>query len=79
MFTGINSFWIVENNKPVMKKFIKLNSRNAANSINTFEFQDYILNCHMTNFEVLHKLIDFCFDSGENNFILVNYFGVRWV
>ena len=28
---------------------------------------------------MLHKLTDFCFDEGENNFILLNYFGARWV
>ena len=28
---------------------------------------------------VLRKLIDFCFDGRENNFVLLNYFGARSV
>ena len=27
---------------------------------------------------VLHHLIDFCFDGGENKFIQINKFGARW-
>ena len=28
---------------------------------------------------MLHKFVDFCFDEGESNFILLNYFRARWV
>ena len=28
---------------------------------------------------VLHHLIDFCFDGGENKFIQINKFGARWI
>ena len=59
----------------VLKTINKFNSRNAAKSINTF---DYLI-LHTKLPHVLHKLINFYFDGGENNFIFVNYFGARWV
>ena len=36
--TGVNSFWVLQINKPVLKTFNKLKSKNTAKSINTFEF-----------------------------------------
>ena len=79
-FTGVNSFWVVQSNKPVFKAINKLNKRNKAKSITTFDFSTlYTKLPHNKLLKVLHKLIDFCFDGGTKNFILINKFGARWI
>ena len=37
-FTGVNSFWVVENNKPVINSMSKLNRCKKASSVSTFDF-----------------------------------------
>ena len=37
-FTGANSFWVVQSNKPVLETINKLNSENVTESIATFKF-----------------------------------------
>ena len=79
-FTGVNSFWVVENNKPVINAMNNLNKRKKANSVSTFDFSTlYTKLPHDKLLMVLHKLIDFCFDGGENKYIVVKSYGARWV
>ena len=78
--TMINTFWVVQNNKPITDAINKLNKRNKANSISTFNFSTlYTKLPHNKLLMVLHHLIDFCFDGGENKFIQINKFGARWI
>ena len=78
-FSGVNTFWIVQNNKPITDAINKLNERNKANSISTFDFSTlYAKLPHNKLLMVLHHLI-FCFDGGENKFIQINKFGARWI
>ena len=73
-------FWVVQSNKPVLKTINKLNSRNVAKFINMFDFSTLHTKLpHDKLRTVLRKLIDFCFDGRENNFVLLNYFGARSV
>ena len=73
--TGVNSFWVVQSNKPVLQTINKLNSRKAAKSINTFDLSTlYTKLPHDKLQTMFHKFKDFCFDERENNFILLNYF-----
>ena len=37
-FAGVDSFWVVQSNKSVLRTINKVYSRNAAKSINTFDF-----------------------------------------
>ena len=46
-FTGVNSFWVVQSNKPVLKAINNLNSMNAAKPINTSDFSTL----HTKNFQ----------------------------
>ena len=79
-FSGVNTFWVVQNNKPITDAINKLNERNIANSISTFDFSTlYTKLPHNKLLMVLHHLIDFCFDGGENKFIQINKFGARWI
>ena len=77
-FTGVNTFWIVQNNKPVTDAVNKLNKRNKAKSISTFDFSHHTKLPHNKLLMVLHHLIDFCFDGGENKFIQFKNIGARW-
>ena len=74
------SFWIIKSNKPILETINKLNSRKVAKSIKSFEFSTlYIKLPHDKLQTMLRRFIDFCFDGRENNFILPNYFGTRWM
>ena len=78
-YTGVNSFWVVQNNRPVINAMKKLNTRNKAKSISTFDFATlYTKLPHDKLSDVLHKLIDFCFNGGEHKFIVISRFGARW-
>ena len=64
----------MQNNKPVTDAVNKLNKRNKAKSISTFDFSTlYTKLPHNKLLMVLHHLIDFCFDGGENKFIQKNW------
>ena len=78
-FTGVNTFWVVQNNKPVIDAMTKLNARNKARSISTFDFSTlYTKLPHDKLLDVLNKLIDFCFNGGNLKYIVVTKSGARW-
>ena len=79
-FTGVNTFWVVQNNKPVIDAMNGLNKRRKATSVSTFDFSTlYTKLPHNKLLMVLNSLIDFCFDGGECKYITVNNYGARWV
>ena len=79
-FTGVNTFWVIQSNKPVTKALNKLNTRNRAKYISTFDFSTLYTKLPHNKLEsVLHHLIDFCFDGGTKKFLLINKYGARWV
>ena len=49
-FTGVSTFWVVQNSKPVIDAMNRLNKRRKATSVSTFDFLPCILNCHIINF-----------------------------
>ena len=62
-FSGINTFWTILNNRPVIDNIKKLNKRNKANSITCFDFSTLYTNIpHNKLIKVLNELIDFCFN-----------------
>ena len=80
-FTGvINTFCVVQNNKPVIDAMNGLIKRRKATSVSTFDFSTlYTKLPHDKFLMALNSLIDFCFDGGESKFITVNNYGARWV
>ena len=78
VLTGIDTFWVVQNNKPVTDVMNGLNIQRKATSVSTFDFS--ILYTKLTLNKllmVLNSLIDFCFDGGESKHITVNNHGAR--
>ena len=78
-FSGVNNFWVVQNNKPVIDAMTKLNSRKRAKSISTFDFSTlYTKLPHDKLTNVLFKLIDFCFNGGGHKYVTISKYGARW-
>ena len=79
-FTGVNTFWVVQNNKAVIDAMNGLNKRRKATSISTFDISTlYTKLPHNKVLMVLNSLVDFCFDGAESKYITVNDYGACWV
>ena len=50
LFTGVNTFWVTQNNKPVIDAMNELNKRRKATSFSTFTVLPCIINNHIINF-----------------------------
>ena len=71
-FSGVKSFWVVQNNKPVIDAIHKLNHRNKASSIATFDFSTlYTKIPHDKLINVLNILTDFCFNAGDKRYLKI--------
>ena len=78
-FTGVNTFRVVQNNKPVIDAVNGLNKRRKTTSVSTFDLSLlYTKLLHNKLLTILNSLIDFYFD-GESKHITVNNYGTRWV
>ena len=79
-YNSIKTFWVIQNNENVIKSIEKLNCRNSAKSIKTFDFSTlYTKIPHHKLLDVLSELTDFCFQGGTHEQISVNNSGARWV
>lgn len=79
-YSSINSFWVIDNNKKVLKSIAKLNTRRSVKTINTFDFSTlYTKIPHSKLLFVLNELIDFCFKGGNHHLLSVNKSNARWV
>ena len=79
-FTGVNTFWVVQNNKPLIDATIGLNKQKKATSVSTFDFSTlYTKPPHNKFLMVRNSLIDFCFDGGESKYITINNYRACWV
>ena len=78
-FSGINSFWVIESNKPVIDCLKKLSSRKKAKSLSTFDFSTlYTKIPHDKLLAVLNELVDFCFSGGIKKFVKVHSGRAFW-
>ena len=77
-YSSIKTFWVIQNNENVIKSIEKLNSRNSAKSIKTYDFSTlYTKIPHQKLLDVLSELVDFCFQGGTHEQILVSDSGAR--
>ena len=79
-FSGIHSFWVIQNNLPVIKALDRINKKNAAKTISTFDFSTLYTNIpHDKLINVLDHTIDFAFKGKQFQNISVNDSGQpRW-
>ena len=78
-FSGVKSLWPVQNNQAVIDAIKKLNNRNKALSIATYDFFTLSTNIpHNELKNVIWELIHFCFKGRGKPFIALTKFGATW-
>ena len=79
-FSGINTFWVIQNNIPVLNTLNKINLKNNAKTISSFDFSTLYTNIpHTKLFEELSGIIKFIFKGGTKSTISINKYGIaRW-
>ena len=79
-WSGINTFWVIQNNNPVINSLFKINKRKSAKHISTFDFSTlYTKIPHDKLIYVLNQVIDFAFTGGTRNRICVASGIANWV
>ena len=63
VWSGIRSFWTIENSYPVISSINKLNKRKAAKSISTLDFSTLYTKIPHDKLYVLNQITDFAFMS----------------
>ena len=78
--SNYNKFWIIQNSDPVLESITRINKKNNAKSISTFDFSTlYTKLPHDKLVNELSKIIDFVFDAGSSKYIIVSPHGkVYW-
>ena len=72
-FSGIKSFWIIQNNKPLLDTITKINKRKSARNLSNFDFSTlYTMLPHDKLIDVLIKLIEFYFKGHTQDKININ-------
>ena len=75
-FSGIKSFWIIQNNKPLLDSITKINKRKSARNISNFDFSTlYTMLPHDKLIDILIKLIEFYFKGHTQDKVIVNLQG----
>ena len=75
-FSGIKSFWIIQNNKPLLDSITKINKRKNARNLSNFDFSTlYTMLPHDKLIDVLIKLIEFYFKGHTQDKININLNG----
>ena len=78
-FTGVKTFWVLQDKKPVVDSIRNLNKRRNAKSIMTFDFSTlYTKIPHDKLKEVLHELTDWCYKGCKRSKIVVDEYGATW-
>ena len=65
-YRNYNRFWVIENSKPVIEALKKINLKNAAKEISTYDFSTlYTKLPHDDLLNNLSKIVDFAFSGGN--------------
>ena len=79
-YSGVKTFWVIQNNEPVVESINKINKKRRAKSISTFDFSTlYTKIPHDKLIEVMNKMVDFCFQGDSHKVLSVSKSGCRWV
>ena len=78
-FSGIKHFWVIKNKDPVINALKKLNSRNNARSVATYDVSTLYTKIPHKKFKsVLNDITDFCFKGCPDSKINIIKSGARW-
>ena len=79
-FSGVNTFWVIQNSQPVLSTLDKINCKNNAKTISSFDFSTLYTNIpHSKLLDELSGIIKFIFKGGTRSSISINQFGIaRW-
>ena len=73
------TFCVIQNKTPLIDRIGKINKRNKAKSIMTFDFSTlYTKIPHNLLIQALNEIIDFCFKGGISNAVYVKEDRVSW-
>ena len=79
VWTGVSGFWVIQNNTPLVNRIEKINKRNKAKSVMTFDFSTlYTKIPHNLLIQALNEIIDFCFKGGISKAVYVTDNGASW-
>ena len=79
VWSGVNGFWVIQNNAPLINRINKINKRNRAKSIMTFDFSTlYTKIPHNLLLEALNEIIEFAFKGGTSDAVYVTKHGASW-
>ena len=78
-YSKVKKFWVVENYFPIIAKLNKINDRNNANCISTFDFETlYTKIPHNLLIKVLENCIEFVFNWNKNKIIKFSSSYIFW-
>ena len=79
VWSGIKTFWTIQNSYPVISSINKLNICKAAKSMSTFDFSTFYTKIpHDKLLYVLNEIIDLTFKSGKRDYVTVYNSGAFW-
>ena len=80
-YSGIKSYWIINNRDQVLKSVIKSREKRSAKCVSSFDFSTlYTKIPHDKLVDVLSKIVDFVFRGGTRNKIAINRSGcANWL
>ena len=74
--TWTKTFWVIQNNNSPLESIQKINKRNNAKQISTFDFSTlYTKIPHDELLEVLYNIVDFVFKGGTRDVISIDRLG----
>ena len=78
-YSGVQRYWIVENNDQVLKNMNELSDRRSARNIQMFDFSNMYTKIPQEDLkEKLKILVDMAFKGGTNQFIRVSKNSAHW-
>ena len=78
-YTGIERFWIIENNAQVLEDIKLINSKRNARNIKTFDFSILYTKIPLEDLkEKLKEIVDKAFKGGHNKYIQITSKTARW-
>ena len=78
-FSGVKTFWVIQNKDPVVKAMKSISTRKRATSISTFDFATlYTTIPHDKLIETMNEIVDFCFAGCSKSKIIVTPYSTYW-